>query len=750
MFLFLIKKIKTLTFNKIWSIFQEPLNNHETIKINHNYVMFLTINHYNLHNFNDQQKNQLIQIITNSFKLIEKHNININIVKLTQPLNWQDQIDYIQQLIVTNQDYKHLLMLELAKYQNLTTTLTEPLISIILTSPDQKNLKIAFEEHKALLNNHDLPLFPKILAAPETIKILLNFYNVTDLNVKITSKFNCLKINTTYYKFFTIEDYPVHISPQWLSKYESLANLNYYMSWHTINKLNFQKQVTKAINNLATDTTDKLINQHHSLQTNFEKIINEVATTNQEIYATNLFFVIKADNKKQLKQTFTQITNQLQLQNFMINELFFEQSTALKQCLQWNQPRPLFYNYHHQEILSTTWFAFWPFAYEKYQDKQGLILGINQQNQSHIIFNPDLLNQQRINHNIVILGKSGSGKTIAAKKIIKQAVLNQNKIIIIDPEQEYRNIVTSLKGDIIDFQNKNIYINPFEIYFDNHLKLDNHIAFLQIWFNILFPFLNKTKLDVLTTFLYQMYKDKEIDNFSELAYLTSADFPVLQDLYNCLVCEATKINLELAELFKPLLTKTSYFNCHTNLNLQKSITLFDISSLQTSYNNSFSKALLFLIFYYVEKEVLKNRLANQLNQQSHYIYIVIDEAHVLINQFADNYHYQPLNFIFNLTKRIRKYQGGTIIISQNIKDFVNISHSFKTESILNNAQTMLVFNLNDGDVNNFDTLLKKSIKNQLVISQINQLHRGECLLIASDNIMNKVKITVDQYEKDLF
>lgn len=105
-------------------------------------------------------------------------------------------------------------MLELAKYQNLTTTLTEPLISIILTSPDQKNLKIAFEEHKALLNNHDLPLFPKILAAPETIKILLNFYNVTDLNVKITSKFNCLKINTTYYKFFTIEDYPVHISPQ--------------------------------------------------------------------------------------------------------------------------------------------------------------------------------------------------------------------------------------------------------------------------------------------------------------------------------------------------------------------------------------------------------------------------------------------------------------------------------------------------------------------------------------------------------
>ncbi|WP_158500780.1 TraG/VirB4 family ATPase [Spiroplasma kunkelii] len=63
----------------------------------------------------------------------------------------------------------------------------------------------------------------------------------------------------------------------------------------------------------------------------------------------------------------------------------------------------------------------------------------------------------------------------------------------------------------------------------------------------------------------------------------------------------------------------------------------------------------------IKKEIKENRFKD--NNQ---ILIIVDEAHLAINK--DNQ--VTLNFMYQMTKRIRKYNGALVVATQNIADFV--------------------------------------------------------------------------------
>lgn len=60
-------------------------------------------------------------------------------------------------------------------------------------------------------------------------------------------------------------------------------------------------------------------------------------------------------------------------------------------------------------------------------------------------------NSQRINHNLLIFGESGSGKSFTTKKILlNQAYQNNRKILILDPEREFSNLTNYLNGQVVN------------------------------------------------------------------------------------------------------------------------------------------------------------------------------------------------------------------------------------------------------------------------------------------------------------
>ena len=111
------------------------------------------------------------------------------------------------------------------------------------------------------------------------------------------------------------------------------------------------------------------------------------------------------------------------------------------------------------------------------------------------------------------------------------------------------------------------------------------------------------------------------------------------------------------------------------------------------------------------------------------IIVVIDEAHVFIN----SKYPVALDFMFQLAKRIRKYNGMQIVITQNIKDFVGTEEiAAKSTAIINASQYSFIFPLAPNDMQDLCKLYEKAGSiNEAEQNDIVNNGRGRAFVITS-------------------
>jgi type IV secretory pathway VirB4 component len=69
----------------------------------------------------------------------------------------------------------------------------------------------------------------------------------------------------------------------------------------------------------------------------------------------------------------------------------------------------------------------------------------------------------QLNHNSVVLGTSGSGKSYFTKLEVLRSLFNGVKVHVIDPEDEYQRLATAVGGTVIDLGAAGVRLNPMEI-----------------------------------------------------------------------------------------------------------------------------------------------------------------------------------------------------------------------------------------------------------------------------------------------
>jgi len=99
--------------------------------------------------------------------------------------------------------------------------------------------------------------------------------------------------------------------------------------------------------------------------------------------------------------------------------------------------------------------------------------------------------------------------------------------------------------------------------------------------------------------------------------------------------------------------------------------------------------------------------------------------------------------MFNMAKRIRKYDGMQIIITQNVKDFVGSpSIAKKSAAIINASQYSMIFAMAPNDMTDLVTLYKNSGEiNKTEQQQITTNGRGQCFFISGP--MNRTLIQIE-------
>jgi hypothetical protein len=142
-----------------------------------------------------------------------------------------------------------------------------------------------------------------------------------------------------------------------------------------------------------------------------------------------------------------------------------------------------------------------------------------------------------------------------------------------------------------------------------------------------------------------------------------------------------------------------------------------------------ANAQMLLVLKWLDNEIIKNRDYNIKYKADRKIIIVIDEAHV----FIDSKYPIALDFMYQLAKRIRKYNGMQIVITQNIKDFVGTEElARKSTAIINASQYSFIFPLAPNDMNDLCKLYEKAGSiNESEQEDIMNNGRGRAFLITS-------------------
>ena len=568
-------------------------------------------------------------------------------------------------------------------------------------------------------------------------------------------------ISDKYSTILTVISYPKFIGPGFLSNLTSLSGIKVVIKHIPLPFSVISKMINKEIADLKVryqQEHDKTIQERIRLDyESLEQFITMLASTQSKIYDFQMHVMITADSEDDLIAKKIQVKNYLEAMEMRAIPLRFEQEKVLKSII------PIFPKQEIEDRIGTpipspTIAAMYPFIFDSIKDP-GLstLLGVDFSG-GVILFNQFLYKikkeNNRNNANLIILGTSGSGKSTAAKLMIRSHLRNNAKLVIIDPEGELEEMTKKYDGDFIDLGKGGEYgmINPLEVVVDaddeeiaqglGYTVLTRTIQTVKAFLKYYDPTITEDVVNMFSEILQETYKRFNIDFNSDFSKFSSEDFPTFSDVYTTIkgrlmsMTEKTQERniMEVLELkIRPIINELRYyFNGHTTISPKSDFIVFNIRELMNADTN-IRNALFFNILKYAWSLTL---------DKSRDTILTVDEAHVLLG--ANNS--LGAEFLAQIQRRARKYNTGTIIITQQPSDFTDPAVITQGKAIFDNASYYLVMGLKKQAVEDLSKLIDLNDNEKDSIKRYSQ---GEALFVCGNRRM-RINIIVTDEELDSF
>jgi type IV secretory pathway VirB4 component len=353
--------------------------------------------------------------------------------------------------------------------------------------------------------------------------------------------------------------------------------------------------------------------------------------------------------------------------------------------------------------LATTF----PFTSSELTANEGVLYGINEHNGSLVIFDRFSLE----NANSVVFAKSGAGKSYMVKLEALRSLLFGTEVIIIDPENEYKNLASTIGGEYIKFaQNQPVKINPFDlsgVYEEGENELGLKILTLHSLFRVMLGDLTPTEDAILDRALITTYK---LAGITPDPATQTKEPPLLGDLYNVLQNMAEPSARSMAARLEKFIrgSLSGVFDQPSTLDIRNSFTVFSIAEMQ----DELRPIAMFIILDFIWTRIKQDRKKRLL---------VVDEAWYLM-KYQDS-----ASFMYSIAKRARKYNLGLTTITQDVEDFLSTDYG---KAIVTNSsiQTLLKQSTAAIDKVTATFYLSEGEKNLLLSADV-----GEGLFFAGTN-----------------
>ena len=569
-------------------------------------------------------------------------------------------------------------------------------------------------------------------------------------------------ISDKYATVLTVISYPRFINDGYLSDLTNIPGVKVAIKHIPVPLSSLTKMLNKELADLRTkyqtERDNTILERIRQDIDSLETFIQQFTASQSKTFDFQLHMMITADTKEELENKKLNLKTYLDSMEMVAVPLRFEQQRVLKSML------PIFDKQVIEDRIGTimpspTMACMYPFIFDSLKD-EGLstLLGVEFSG-GVVLFNQFLYQikkeNNRNNANMIILGASGSGKSTAAKLMIRSHIRNDYQLVCVDPEGELTEMTKNYGGEVIDLGKGGQYgmINPLEIVMDSD---DDQISNQGLGYTVLTSTLQTLKAfmkyyspnieeDVLTLFgeiALETYARFGIAYNTNFSHYKSKDFPRMQDVYVTVTSKLTSMTektherdvLERLELkLRPLVKELQYyFNGYTTIDTSNDYLVFNIKEIMNSDVNV-RNALLF--------NVLKYAWSLCLNPNKNTV-LSVDEAHVLLGSQNE----LGAEFLAQVQRRARKYNTGTIIITQQPSDFVASNMIMHGKAIFDNASYYLVMGLRKQAADDLSLLIDLNDNERENIKRYNQ---GEALFVCGNRRM-QIDVTLTDKELESF
>jgi len=482
---------------------------------------------------------------------------------------------------------------------------------------------------------------------------------------------NHVKIGDKYAKTFFVFSYPRYLSSGWFSQIINLSELfDISIFVHPVDTslaLRDLRKKAAQIESEIIERQDKGYVRDPMLETAFqdiESLRDNLQQSQEKLFDTSVYITIYGDSTEKLAQLEDTIINLFESKLIYIKPAIFQQADGLFSTFPLGRDKLGI----HTPLNSGPVSSFFPFVSMDLTSDEGIMYGVNLHNSTLVIFDRFSLE----NANQVVFAKSGAGKSYATKLEILRTLMMGTDVIVIDPEDEYKNLSDSVGGTYFKISlTSDQHINPFDIPIvpDDEEPADvfkSHILSLTGLLKIMLGDITVEEEALLDRALIETYASFDIT--PENPDFMSIDPPLLSDF------EAVVKNMEGGKSIADRLYKytqgsyAGFVNQKTNIDITNRLIIFSIRDLEDELRPIAMYVILNFIWNLVRAQ-LKKRL------------LIIDEAWVMMK------YPEGAAFLYGMAKRGRKYYLGLSTITQEVDDFMNSPYG---KPIITNSSLQLL------------------------------------------------------------
>ena len=502
--------------------------------------------------------------------------------------------------------------------------------------------------------------------APSTIKFFVDHYIVGD----------------SYRCAWAIREYPPATDEQAiLARIADRNGVTVRIYHRLVEPMEQKKIIQNATRKNKMKTTGNDVTEAVEAEGNLQDVIELLANMRQSresLLHCLVFLELKAKSLDELKELQDEVQMELSRSRLTADRLTLRQKEGFLSVLPVGANQ--FGTQFERVLPSSSAANLYPFSFSGKTDEHGMYIGRDKFG-TNILVDLDQRADDKTNSNVLILGNSGQGKSYLMKLLLTNIRESGKRVIVLDPDDEYKDLCENLGGCYIDFMGGEYKINPLEPKvwsdgleeieedtpeaFRKVTRLSQHIAFLKDFFRCYKDFADE-HLDTIEILLVKLYARFGITDTTNYAELKPTDYPTMKDFYH--VCEEEYMTYDQKR--KYLYTETTlqevclginsmcvgseskYFNGHTNVT-DGDFLCFGVKGLLDT-NKRLKDAMLFNILSYMSNQLLGvgNTAAS------------IDELYLFLTNLT------AIEYIRNAMKRVRKKDSSVILASQNIEDFL--------------------------------------------------------------------------------